>query len=95
MSYLTGESLVPRWAAALLHLQGLRQAAVVGHRCLQADVRDTGGAHLSGVGRSDQNVVQISQNHHQVLSSGGHPVRAVPVLLQSVSVSLRTKLMEK
>lgn len=58
--YLTGESLVSGGAAALLHLHGLRQAAVVGNRNLHADVKDAGGAHLSGVGCSDQDVVQIS-----------------------------------
>lgn len=81
--YLAGESLVSRWAATLLHLESLCQAAVVGHRNLHADIKDTGGAHLRGVGCSDQDVIQISQNHHQVLSGGRHAIRTPPVFLQN------------
>ena len=80
-NYLAGESLVSGRAAALLHLEGLRQAAVVGHRHLHADVVDAGGPHLGGVGRSDQDVVQIGQDHHQVLSGGGHAIRTTPEFL--------------
>ena len=79
--YLAGQPLVSRWAAALLHLVGLIQTAVVRHRDLHADVIDTGGPHLSGVGCPDQDVIQISQNHHQVLSGGGHAIWATPVFL--------------
>lgn len=81
-AYLAGKSLVPWGASALLHLQCLGQAAVVGHRHLHADVRNAGGAHLGGVGRSNQDVVQIRQNHHQVLAGGGHAVRTAPVFLR-------------
>lgn len=80
-NYLARESLVSRRAAALLHLEGLRQAAVVRHRNFHADVIDTGGPHLSGVGRSNKDVIQISQNHHQVLTGGGHAIRTTPVFL--------------
>lgn len=78
---LAGESLVCRWASALLHLEGLCQAAVVGHSNFHADVRDAGGAHLCGVGCSNQDVIEISQNHHQVLSSGNHAIRSTPIFL--------------
>lgn len=63
-NYLAGESLVPRGAAALFHLQGLCEAAVVGHGDFHADVRDAGRAHVSRVRSSNQDVVQIGQNHH-------------------------------
>lgn len=82
-TYLARESLVSRWAAALLHLEGLGQAAVVGHRNFHADIRNAGGPHLSGVGCSNQDVIQISQNHHQVLSGGGHAIRTTPVFLRN------------
>lgn len=81
-SYLAGESLVSRWAAALLHLEGLRQAAVVRHRNFHADIKDAGGPHLGGVGCSNQDVIQISQDHHQVLSGGRHAIRTTPVFLR-------------
>lgn len=81
-NYLARESLVPRWAAALLHLQGLGQATVVGHRNFHADVGNAGGAHLGGVGCSNQDIIQIGQNHHQVLTGGGHAIRTAPVFLR-------------
>lgn len=81
--YLARESLVCRWAAALLHLEGLCQATVVRHRNFHADIKDAGGPHLSGVGCSNQDVIQISQNHHQVLSGGGHAIRTTPVILKN------------
>lgn len=82
MNYLAGESLVSRWAATLLHFQGLSQAAVVGHSHLHADIRDAGGAHLAGVGRTDEDVIKIGQNHHQVLARRRHAVGPAPVFLQ-------------
>lgn len=80
-NYLARESLVSRWAAALLHLEGLCQAAVVRHGNFHADIEDAGGPHLGGVGCSNQDVIQICQNHHQVLSGGGHAIRTTPVFL--------------
>lgn len=79
--YLARESLVSRWAAALLHLEGLSQATVVRHRNFHADIKDAGGPHLSGVGCSNQDVIQISQDHHQVLSGGGHAIGTTPIFL--------------
>lgn len=81
MLYLAGEALVSRWAATLLHLKGLSIAAVVGHGDFHTDVRNTGGPHLSGVRSSDQDIIQVSQNHHQVLAGGRHTIGAMPVFL--------------
>ena len=83
MNYLAGQPLVSRWAAALLHLQRLGQAAVVGHSHFHVDLRDAGGSHLGGVRRSDEDVIQIGQNHHQVLAGGRHAIRTMPVFLEA------------
>lgn len=80
--YLTGESLVSRRAAALFDLEGLCQSAVVGHCHLHADIRYAGGTHLGGIRSPDQDVIQVGQNHHQVLPGGRHAVRTMPVSLQ-------------
>lgn len=79
--YLAGQALVPRRAPALLHLQRRAQTAVAGHRHLHADVRNAGGAHVGGVGRPDEDVVQVGQDHHQVLAGGRHAIGAAPVFL--------------
>lgn len=81
INYLARESLVSRWAATLLYLEGLCQAAVVGHSDSHVDIRDTGRSHLSGVGSSDKDIIQISQNHHQVLTGCGHAIGTTPVFL--------------
>lgn len=81
MNHLARESLVSRWAATLLHLQGLCQAAVVGHGDFHVDFGDAGGPHLGGVRRSDENVIQIRQNHHQVLTGCRHAIGTTPVFL--------------
>lgn len=79
--HLAGESLVSRRAAALLHLKGPSQAAVVWYCHFHADFGDTRRAHLGGVGCSDQDVIQVGQDHQQVFTCGGHAVRTTPVLL--------------
>ncbi len=87
------EALVSRRAAALLHLQGLCQAAVVRNCDFHADVEDAGGPHLSGIGCSNQDVIQISQNHHQVLSCGRHAVRTAPVFLgKNLNFNIKYKI---
>ena len=87
-NHLARQSLVSRWAAALLHFECLGQAAVVGHRNLHADIRNAGGQHLGRVGCSNQDVIQISQDHHQVLAGGGHAIRTSPMLLREEKLPL-------
>lgn len=83
MNYLARESLVSRWATTLLYLEGLGKATVVGHCDFHADIRDTGGSHISGVGCTDKDIIQISQNHHQVLTGCRHAIRTTPVFLRN------------
>lgn len=93
-NHLARQSLVAWWAAALLHFKCLGQAAVVGHRNFHADIRNAGGQHLGRVGCSNQDVIQISQNHHQVLPGGGHAIRTTPMLLRSKNYRLLLNLLK-
>lgn len=74
--------MVPRGAAAFLHLRGRGEAGLGGHGRIHGDVSDAGRGRAGGVGGSDEDLIQVGQGHQEMLPRCRLPIRPLPVLLR-------------
>lgn len=79
--------MVSGGTATFLHLGGWGQAGLGGHGRVHGHVSDGGHGRAGGVGGSDEDLVQVSQCHQQVLPRRLLPVWPLPVLLWERGVS--------
>lgn len=80
-AYLAGQTDVAWGAAALLHFEGPGSAGGPGLGDLQADCADAGRQRHGGECGPDQELIQVSQCHQEVLACGWLPIGTAPEFL--------------
>lgn len=80
-TYLAGQAHIAWGAATFLHLKGPGSNRWPGLGDLQADRADAGCPGHRGECGPDQELVQVSQCHQEVLACGRLPVRPAPEFL--------------